>query len=350
MNAKETRKSTVLDVAQHADVSVGTVSNVLNGRGNVSEIRRARVQEAIRELGFLPNGMAQSLRRQASRVIGLCTPLTSSAYFAALLEYVEEVAAREGYAVIQVLSQGDPSLERSRVEALLGRNIDGLILIPTYDASATLDLLAVRGTPTVIVDRVTADRRFDYVAIDDRKAMREATLHLIGLGHERLLYLVRDTRLPTTQLRIAGYRDAARRAGKTIQAMVVQRDVDDSAFARQVVGILDANPAPTAIIASNSMVALSLVTILQSLQVRWPDDVSLLAFDEPVWAPILNPPLAVVRHPTRQIALEAWNRLLARVRSPGMRPKRITLQATLAVAPSMGPPPKASRPTMEKRR
>jgi LacI family transcriptional regulator len=344
MSTKSARSPTVLDVAERAEVSVGTVSNVLNGRGNVSEARRARVQAAMRELGFLPNGVAQSLRRQQSRVIGLCTPLTNSAYFAALLGYFEEVAASAGYAVMHVLSRGDPELELNRVEALLGRNIDGLILIPTHDSSATLDLLALRGTPTIIVDRVTSDKRFDYVAIDDRKAMREATRHLLGLGHKRLLYLIRDSRLPTTQLRIKGYLEAAEQAKFKVSALVVQRDPDEALFARQVVDIMNGSGAPTAIIASNSMVALSLVQILQGLKVRWPDDVSLLAFDEPVWAPILSPPLTVVRHPTQQIALEAWNRLLARVRSPALRPKRFTLEAELVATPSIGPPRSPGHP------
>ena len=338
MSTKSVRNPTVLDVAERAEVSVGTVSNVLNGRGNVSAARRERVQAAMRELGFLPNGVAQSLRRQQSRVIGLCTPLTTSAYFAALLEYFEEFAANEGYAVIQVLSRGDPALELSRVEALLGRNIDGLILIPTYDGSATLDLLALRGTPTVIVDRVSGDKRFDSVAIDDRKAMREATAHLIGLGHRKLLYLVRDTRLPTTQLRIKGYLEAGEQSKHKVSAAVVQRDPDEAVFEQQVADIMASRQAPTAIVASNSMVALSLVQVLQKLKVRWPDDVTLLAFDEPVWAPILSPPLSVVRHPTQRIALEAWNRLLARTRTPGLRPKRITLEAKLVATQSIGPP------------
>jgi LacI family transcriptional regulator len=264
--------------------------------------------------------------------------LTSSAYFAALLEYFEEFAANEGYAVIQVLSRGDPALELSRVEALLGRNIDGLILIPTYDGSATLDLLALRGTPTVIVDRVSSDKRFDSVAIDDRKAMREATAHLIGLGHRKLLYLVRDTRLPTTQFRIKGYLEAGEQSKHKVLAAVVQRDSDESVFEQQVTDIMASSQAPTAIVASNSMVALSLVQVLQKLKVRWPDDVTLLAFDEPVWAPILSPPLSVVRHPTQRIALEAWNRLLARTRSPGLRPKRITLEAELVATDSIGSP------------
>ncbi len=337
------KNPTVLDVASRAGVSVGTVSNVLNDRGNVSEERRARVAAAMAALGFLPNRVAQSLRRSESRVIGLCAPAASTAYFAALLEIFEDLAAQQGYEIMQVLSHGDPALELRRVRALVGRSVDGLILIPTFDSRATLDLLAERSTPTVLVDRMTGDPRFDYVAIDDFKAMRDATRHLIGMGHRRLLYVYRYPQLATTRRRIEGYGEAAARARPAVIAATCQRDDDEAAFARQVAAALAHARPPTVIIASNSAIALSLLRILRDLGVRWPDDVSVLAFDEPVWAPIVTPPLAVVRHPTQQIALQTWRRLLLRLRTPDVRPKRITLEAELIVAGSIGPPPRTQR-------
>jgi LacI family transcriptional regulator len=332
------RKPTVVDVAQRAGVSVGTVSNVINARGHGSDARRDRVAAAMAALGYVPNAAAQTLRRSESRVIGLCTPLTSSAYFAALLEMFEDLAAGEGYEIMQVLSHGDPALELRRVQALVGRNVDGLILIPTYDARETLDLVAERAMPTVVVDRVTSDRRFDYVAIDDRKAMVEATGEVLALGHRRLLFIVRDRRLPTTRMRIAGFEQAVAGA-RHAQGTVLQRDPSEAAFASQVKALLDGRRPPTAVIASNSMIALSLVRILMDLRRRWPDDVSLLAFDEPVWAPILSPPLAVVRHPTRRIAQEAWDRLLLRLREPRTKPRRLTLQAQFVAGGSLSSPP-----------
>lgn len=333
-----TQRPTILDVAERAGVSVGTVSNVLNDRGNVSAARHERVAQAMAALGYVPNRVAQTLRGGDSHVIGLCTPITASAYFAALLEMFEDLAARQGYEIMQVLSHGDPALELRRVQALIGRNVDGLILIPTHASQPTLDLLAERQVPTVVVDRVAPDRRFDYVAIDDRKAMREATRHIAALGHRRVLYIVRDPRIATTRRRIEGYRQAAEAARPRIAADVLQRDPDEAAFARQVAAALAVPRPPTALIASNSAIALSLVQILQSLRVRWPDDVALLAFDEPVWAPIVTPPLAVVRHPTPAIAAAAWERLLLRVRTPETPPKRITLQAHLVPAASLAPP------------
>jgi DNA-binding LacI/PurR family transcriptional regulator len=331
-------KPTILDVARKAGVSIGTVSNVLNGRANVSTGRTANVEAAMAALGYVPNRLAQSLRGGESRVIGLCTPVTSSAYFVALLETFEDLASEQGYEIMQVLSHGDPAIELRRVRALVGRHVDGLVLIPTYEPKASLDLVAERGTPTVIVDQVIRDKRFDYVAIDDRKAMREAVVHVIGLGHRSLLYIVRDMRLAIVQRRIEGFRDACRAARPEIGATVIQRDPDDDLFARQVGDALASRNPPTAIIASNSAVALATVGILQEMNVRWPHDVSLLAFDEPVWANIVRPPLAVVRHPTRELATQAWKRLLDRVQSPDKRPKRVTLDTRLVPRASLGPP------------
>ena len=116
---------------------------------------------------------------------------------------------------------------------------------------------------------------------------------------------MRVERAATTQLRIKGYLEAGEQSKHKVLAAVVQRNPDEAVFKQQVADIMASRRAPTAIVASNSMVALSLVQVLQQLKVRWPDDVTLLAFDEPVWAPILSPPLSVVRHPTQRIALDA---------------------------------------------
>jgi LacI family transcriptional regulator len=337
-SGKAPGRPTILDVAKLAGVSVGTVSNVLNAQGNVSASRATLVNAAMEQLAYLPNGVAQSLRRSTSRVVGLCAPLTSSAYFAALLEIFEELAAAQGYELMQVLSHGDPALELRRVRALLSRNVDGLILIPTHDPGATLDLLAERATPTVLVDRVTGDPRFDSVAIDDRKAMLEMTAHLVALGHRSLLYLIRDERLVTTRQRVTGFRAAAAAGPVGIVSTVCQRDADDAAFARQVAAALRGPRPPTAIIASNSAIALSLLQILRALAVKWPDDVSVLVFDEPIWAPLVTPPLAVLRHPTRAIVEAAWDRLMRRLRDSATPQRRITLDAQFVAAASVAPP------------
>jgi len=335
-------RPTILDVARVAGVSLGTASNVLNGRANVSAARRANVDAAIERLGYVPNGLAQSLRRQRSRVVGLCLPLSSNAYFAALLEAFETIAAAQGYELMQVLSRHDPALELRRVRALIARQVDGLVVVPCADARATFDAIAGAGVPAVMVDRAAADQRFDYVTLDDRGAMAEATTALLRAGHRKLLFLVRHPSLVTTRERIAGFRAAA--AGvRGAHADVLVRDPDDTVFGRAFAQQLRGARRPTALVASNSDLALAVLRNLRVLGLRCPDDVSLLAFDAPAWADVLTPPLSVVRPPTTALAERAWQVLLARMDGRPARPQRFVLAASLDLRGSVGPPPRRAR-------
>lgn len=330
-------RPTILDVARRAGVSLGTVSNVLNGRRNVSARRREKVDAAITSLGYVPNGLAQSLRRQRSRVIGLCLPLSSNAYFAALLEAFETIAAAQGYELMQVLSRHDPALELRRVRALIARQVDGLIVVPCADSRATFDAIAEVGVPAVMVDRAAADQRFDYVTQDDRGAMAQVTQALLGAGHRRLLFVVRHPNLVTTRDRIAGFRAAAEGVPQATADLLV-RDPDDAVFARDFAARMRAAEPPTAVVASNSDLALAVLRNVRALGLRCPQDVSLLAFDAPAWADILTPPLAVVRPPTTELARRAWEVLLARMERRAGKPQRIVLAADLELRESVAAP------------
>jgi len=331
-------RATIEDVARHASVSVGTASNVLNQRGNVRTERAARVHEAIVALRYVPNGVAQSLRRQRSRVVGLCVPLTSSAYFAALLDAFEDIASAQGYEVMQVLSRQDPALEERRVRALIARKVDGLIVIPSASPQRTFDLIVGSGVPAVIVDRLSGDSRFDYVTLDDYGAMRSVTRELLKRGHRRLLYVVRYPALVTTRRRIEAFRATVRRTHGAV-AEVCIREPDDEAFTRQVGVILDRADRPTAAIGSNSALTLALLKALRERGVVIPRDLSVIAFDAPDWSQLLTPPLAVVRPPTRDIARMAWNLLLRRMREPGMVAERIELSAAIELTGSVAAVP-----------
>lgn len=342
-------RATIEDVAREAGVSVGTVSNVLNQLGNVRTERAARVRDAIAALRYVPNGVAQSLRRQRSRVVGLCAPLTSSAYFAALLDAFEDIASTQGYEVMQVLSRQDAALEERRVRALIARKVDGLIVIPSATPQATFDLIVESGVPAVIVDRLSDDSRFDYVTLDDYGAMQAATRALLERGHRRLLYVVNNPKLVTTRRRIEAFRATARRTRGTV-AQVCVREPDDAAFARQVRTLLQQDDRPTAAIGSNSTLTLALLKALRKQGVVIPRGLSLIAFDAPDWSDVLEPPLAVVRPPTGEIARMAWELLLRRMHDPGLPTERIELSAaveltdSIATIPARGLAPKKIRP------
>ena len=330
-------RPTIHDVARRAGVSLGTVSNVLNGRDVVSEARKASVTQAIRTLGYVPNGVAQSLRRQRSRVVGLCAPLTSSAYFAALLDAFEDIAAAQGYEVMQVLSRQDPKLELRRIRALIARKVDGIVIIPSAQPQEALDAIVASHVPAVVVDRLADDDRFDYVTQDDDGAMRATANALLDLGHRRIAYVVRYPALVTTRRRIAAFRATLRTVDDTLASVVV-RDPDDRAFERQIDAMLGADDAPTAVVASNSMLMLALLRSVQRRGLAIPRDLSLVTFDAPEWADVVVPPLAVVRPPAVEIARTAWARLLRRMDTPALPTERVVLSATLELRGSVAVP------------
>jgi LacI family transcriptional regulator len=332
------RRPTIEDVARRARVSIGTVSNVLNEHGNVASLREQRVRAAIAALGYVPNGVAQSLRRQRSHVVGLCAPLTSSAYFAALLEAFEDIAAAQGYEVMQVLSRQDADLELRRVRALLARKVDGLIVIPSAKPQQTFDAIAASNVPAVDVDRLSGDDRFDYVTLDDGGAMRSVARALLELGHRRMLFVVRHPSLVTTRRRISAFRSALRPVRGSVAELCV-REPNDARFARQIDAVLARGDRPTAIVASNSAIMLALLHVLRRHALAVPRELSLVTFDAPDWADVLDPPLAVVRAPTADIARIAWQRLLHRMDEPRAATERIELRASLELRGSVARAP-----------
>ena len=327
---------TVTEVARLAGVSVGTVSSVLNSPDAVGEARRNRVLQAIETLGYVPNRLAQGLRRGKLPLIGICLPDLESSYFADLSNEVEAAASRHGFEVIQVLSRNQPPLEYRRLAALLSHRVSGLLILPTAEPSGTFDLIAREGVPAVILDRPSADNRFDYVTFDNRSAMLEAARHLVAIGHRRLLYVVRHPKLVTTRRRMAAFRDVAREAGVEAGVMV---QGNSGGFRDRLASALDRATGATAVIASNTAVALWTVRALRSLGLAWPGDVSLLVFERPEWADILHPPLSVVETPAAEMADAAWRLLHRRLEgAKAAGRERIELRAALHWEGSVGPP------------
>ena len=326
-------KATILDVARHAGVSVGTVSYVLNGTKNVSEGRRELVLAAVQALDYVPNRLAQGLRRGQSRLVGICLPNMTSALFAGLTDSLEGIAAGSGFEVVQVLSQQDPALECRRLSALLAHRLAGLLLVPSARSGASLDLVRRAGVPTVILDRATTQQQFDEITIDNKTAMQEVVARLLALGHRRLLFIVSYPRLITTRQRIEAFRRAASRQAV---AEIMQRGDNEAEFAARLAAALRRPDRPTALIASNTRIGLWMIRALQALGLAWPRDVSLLAFEHPDWADIVQPALSVVEHPTAEMAGLAWEMLERRMREPAAPARRVQLQARVIQRPSMG--------------
>jgi LacI family transcriptional regulator len=330
----------IKDVARQARVSVGTVSHVLSGRIQVSPPLRARVQKAIDALGYVPNFHAQRLRHSLSRVLGICLPHTSTAYLNALSATFEETASRNGYGVMHVFSRHDPATELDRIKELIHYRVDGLILLPSPAPGEALEFAARKEVPLVIIDRPTPDRRFDQVILDNRAAMRGVAERLIGLGHTRILFVCRSRSRLVTQHRLDGLADARKRHG--VETECIEFRNDDAFLRDELARVLRRKRAPTAVVVSNSHQASLLLHFVAELGIVCPDELSVVAFDDPEWSTLVRPTLSVVRQPAVAMVEAAWDLLMQRVnRVPG--PVRtVALEATIEFRASV-----ASRSTRD---
>ncbi|MEE8270719.1 MAG: LacI family DNA-binding transcriptional regulator [Alphaproteobacteria bacterium] len=326
--------ATIRDVAALADVSTATVSNVLSGSRYVGPERRGRVKEAIDQLGYRPNGIAASLRSQRTRIIGIVVPDITNSFFAGVVQRVEQLAAGSGYQIILVSSNEDPELENERINALLSRRVDGLIVLPVGDAFEMLAEIRAQGVDTVVVDRAGDLDDIDTIAADNNSAAQEGTRHLVDLGHRDIALVVSSTDLGNIQERIAGYRAALAEAGLGDRARVVAGGITVASNRVAVTECLSRRPRPTALFAATNIVALGAIHAIRDLNLEFPEEISLLGFDDFEWMTVLKPYVSSIRQPTEEMAALAWSLLTDRLAGKRDTVARLRLPCTLCARES----------------
>lgn len=333
---------TLRDVARVAAVSAKTVSRVVNGDAHVTPDTRARVQQAITDLGFQPNLVARSLRVGRTDVVGLVVESLADPFFAHLTSAVEQAAYERGLAVM-VTSVGNQAPERESVivESLLVRQVAGLIVAPMAQSHSYLAGPGPR-TPVVFVDRLPEGIVSDAVLVDDLAAGEMATRHLLDHGHHRVAFLGSELRNPTTRLRLAGYRRALAAHGLPDDASLVAVGAGTAREAAAAAEVLLAGPnPPTAIFSSNMRCSLGLVPLLHA---RGRTDVAVVSFDDFPMADSLVPAVTVIDHDPEVIGRAAAERLFRRLADPEAPAETVLVPVGLVPRGSGElPPPPAPR-------
>ncbi|MCV7193901.1 LacI family DNA-binding transcriptional regulator [Mycolicibacterium brumae] len=311
--------TTMADVARLAGVSAKTVSRVYNDDPHVDPGTRERVRAAIDELGYVPNTLARTFRTGEPAAVGLAVPDISDPFFAAIAHAVEAEANRRGMAVVMTSTGLDPADERRRVEALLRRQLSGLILAPTADDHRYLEPWAQR-VPVVFVDRAPRRLAADHFLDDDRGGAAAATEHLLDLGHRRIAFIGDSELLPTIANRLEGYRKALAEKGIGDDETLVVMGVDDRPGARSALRELMALPEPpTALFLANARASIACVPALRDLGVA---GLSLIGFGDFPMADALDPALTVIDQNPAKLGGLAIARVLDRIDHPGRRFRR----------------------------
>jgi len=328
-----TKRPTMRDVAVTAGVSLMTVSRVVNGERGVLPETAARVERAIRELGYQRNDMARQLRRksQLTQTIGLLVDDLANPFFAALARAVEDAARLHG-CVVLIGSSGDSlAREREVVSAFCARRVDGLIIVPVAGSHRFLREQQERGVKVVCVDRPAGNLDADTVLVDNRRGAYQAVRHLIDQGHRRIGYLGDRDGIWAMRERYAGFADAFADDGLRPDPALVRHGLRGRAEAAgAALAMMRLPDPPTAIFASNDLVTMGTIDALHGAGQRR-GRVALVGFDEFALADKLDPPVTVVAQDPAAIGATAAQLLFARIAGDTSPPREVVLLTRLIV-------------------
>ncbi len=309
------RSSSVKDVAALARVSLGTVSNVLNRPERVSAGTRQRVEQAMAELGFVRNEFARQLRMGTSSTLAYVMLDATNPFFTDVAQGIELAAEKANVSLFICNSNNSGTREESHLGHLMQQRVQGILLTPVDPEADTIDLVAERGVPLVIVDRTRNDTRFCSVAVDDVLGGRLALEHLIDLGHLRVAYIGGPDSLGQVRDRLAGAREAWSAAGLPAEDLVVlptaALSVADGRGAGERLAGMPARTRPTAAFCGNDLVALGLLQQVIGSGRSVPGDLAIVGYDDIEFAAAAAVPLTSVRQPRQELGRTAAELLLA---------------------------------------
>ncbi|TAM69394.1 MAG: LacI family transcriptional regulator [Microbacteriaceae bacterium] len=331
---------TIRDVAEAAGVSVATVSRVANGSTNDYPVRpqtRERVLEAIARLGYRPNDNARRLLLKRSGLIGIVVPDISNPYYPEVARGIEDVANANGFKVMFCSTDRLPDRASAYIEALLLKRVDGLVVVGGGgEIQLSESTVATYDTKVVFIGRPSPS--FSTVRIDNVGAARDATEHLLRLGHSRIGFISADTSSTTVAERRRGYIEAISAAGMPVdEELIVNGDFSEAVgylAAQQLLGLLD---PPTAIFAANDRMALGAMAAVADRGLSVPEDVALVGFDDVPMSGFLRPSLTTVSVAAQELGVRAMEVLVKEIDGtsrPGRR--RVRVATRLVVRDSCG--------------
>lgn len=344
MPAPDEELPTIEDVARTAGVSTATVSRVLNRPGEVRDALRQKVLSAVAELGYVPNAGARAMKLRRSGTVGAIFPTVDNAIFAKAIDALQRRLAESGLQLLLATSGYDPATETRQALNLLTCGVDALVLCGVGQREELLQQLRQRGVPVVHVMSWPAPPDRVAVGFDNARAMAQVVRYLLDLGHRHIAMLAGQTRdNDRAAARVAGVRDALRAAGLTLPASrLVERPYELGAARDGLRVLLQADPAPTAVVCGNDVLATGALLEAARLGVAVPGQLSIVGFDDLELAGHLQPGLTTVRVPAEEMWRLAADRVLDALRGVEV-PRATEIEVALVVRGSTAPPPGARR-------
>jgi LacI family transcriptional regulator len=317
--------ASINDVAELAGLSIASVSRVLNTSRPVAAETRDRVMAAARQLNFHIDQRARGIRRKISDTLGLIVADVNNPFTGQVIKTIEAVAYRNGYDLFLCNSDEDQARERLHCEAMLAQRIAGVIVLPVTFSGAAFRPLISNEIPVVCLDRKVDDLELDAALVNNDAGGQMAAVALLAAGHRRIGVIGANRTTPGRD-RIIAFRRTLRERGVSLDDDHVREgDYKEESGYTETVAVLSRPEPPTALFIINHPMTIGAFHAIEDLGLRIPQDVSILAFDDPAWARFLSPALSTLRQPTDQLGTSAARMLIERVKAQYTGPARQVL-------------------------
>lgn len=319
-------KITIKDVAQKAEVSITTVSRVLNDK--VDEYMRKetkdRILQAIKDLNFKPDKRAQSLRGLRTKIIGLIIPNRLNPYFEQLAVAVEQVSYKEGYGVLLCSSQNSIERESAYIDLLERQKVDAIILSTVGLKKDELNDLVERGTPIVLMDEDVPDTNAPAIFANNYMGGCQATQYLIDLGHRRIAFITGSMNLLSSRDRLRGFCETLKKNSlESDKELIKEGDYTyESGYEAGKQLLRQSRDDFTAIFCSDDLMAFGAVQTMRESGMKVPDDYSMIGFDDMYFSSISSPQLTTIAQPVKGMAMQAFRSIKEEISENPPREKR----------------------------
>ncbi|MEU4234568.1 LacI family DNA-binding transcriptional regulator [Nonomuraea sp. NPDC026600] len=325
-------RPTLEAVAALAGVGRGTVSRVINGSPNVSEKARDAVQQAIQELGYVPNRAARALVTRRTDTVALVVSeselrVFDEPYFAGTIRGIGSALAETGLQLILAMAQSQEEHERLE-HYLTGQHVDGVLLLSLHGADPLPGRLEAMGVPTVLGGRPVGLTPYSYVDMDNRAGARQAVKHLQGLGRRRIATIAGSQDMGVGVDRLAGYHDALLTSGAQ-ELVAYGADFSEESGAAAMCELLEAEPELDAVFAASDPLAVGAMRVLKAEGRTIPGDVAVVGFDDSKIAMHTDPPLTTMHQPAEEMGRQMARLLVARINGEVLRQPVVILDTHL---------------------
>jgi len=315
------KKQTLKSIATHFDLSVGTVSRILNGKAEqfrISKTTGEMVKEYANECEYFPNLIAKGLQASKTFTLGVMLPDIANPFFANMAKQIGKVASQSNYSILLVDVQESKEMEIRQMQNLLGRKVDGLIVAPEGSSFEHFTEVITENVPIIFVDRYCKTGSIPYITSDNFQGTYTATKLFIANGHKRIALIKGDEFIEIGKERVRGYLQALQDTGIEVdEHLIVGNEFSLENGYASTMELLSSNiEQPTAILALNNQIGLGALTAIDEKDLSIPNDISLIIFDEQPYFAFLKTPLTAIQQDSQSIGEMAVDYLLNKIDNP----------------------------------